>query len=490
MKRFTTIALFGGLLILPCVATRYTTEALRVDNMQARRVDSLLRLTADINLDGVELPASRQFFLTPVISDGEGNSEVLPSLLVNGRSMQIAWERRSVSGDFRNSHKVWRAVQRRNGKEQRVEYLAETPLEKWMWRPAATIHWTVDTCGCGRQNGTRRSDDELLGLNPAGEMRPAWITPAVTALPVSVHEGEAQVNFEVNRSELHDIPYRCKNGKIIDNTAQLRVIDDSIRYALSDRNVEIAGVSICGYASPEGGYAANDRLATDRSRALSQYITSRYNLPDSVSEYDAVPENWAGFRKMVETSPELSVTQRRELLELIDRPAYGPADYDAKEQELRTDPRFASLYRDKILPEWFPALRTTRFRITTRLRPLSDEALAEVIKHTPEKMTLNQMFRVARLYPEGSDEFFNVMQTALRYYPDDPTANLNMAATLLQRGDIAGAEKCLEKAGDTPEALNARGIIATWAGELQEAEDFFSRAGALPEAAKNAGMIH
>ncbi len=44
-------------------------------------------------------------------------------------------------------------------------------------------------------------------------------------------------------------------------------------------------------------------------------------------------------------------------------------------------------------------------------------------------MSLNQMFRCgASLYPEGSDDFYRVMQTALEYFPEDETANLNMAS--------------------------------------------------------------
>lgn len=485
----TTIATLLAAIAFPAMAAVTSTTSLKVENQQARRVDSVLRLTADINLDGVSLPSTRQFFLTPVLEDNAGNSEVLPSLLVNGRSMQIAWERKSLGGKFRGSHDVAKAVRRNNGKAQTVEYSAEAVLEKWMWRPDASVRWVVDTCGCGHEQGSRAGEPALLGLNPAGKMRVAYVTPAVAPLPVSVHDGEAHVNFEVNKSDLHDQSFRCKNGKVIDNRGQLRVIDDSIRYALADKNVEIAGLSICGYASPEGTYLSNERLATDRSRALSQYITGRYNIPAGVSKYDAVAENWEGLRRIVETTPALSETQRRELLALIDRPVYGPSDYDAKDRELKTDSRFAALYRETILPEWYPSLRTTKFKITTRLKPLSDEALAEVIRSTPEKMSLNQMFRVARLYPEGSDDFYRVMQTALEYFPEDETANLNMASAMLHRGDLEGARKYLDKAGDTPEALNARGILATWEGELKEADALFRAAGALPEAAKNAEMI-
>ncbi len=460
----------------------------RVANTFVNRAGEDLRLSADIILDGMKLKRNSQVYITPVLEDNAGNSVVLPALLVNGHAMQIAYERHAVNGDAGN-REVFKAVKRKNGKSQTVSYLATTPLRKWMWSDNASVRWTVDTCGCGHLYGSLAGEPERLGLNPAPKMRVAFITPAVTELPVTVHEGKAQVKFELSKSELHSEPYACRNGQKIDNRAELKIIDDSISYALSDKNVEIARIRICGYASPEGPYLNNQQLSTDRSRALSEYIAARYKLPAEKSEYDAVAENWKGFREIVMKSRDLNTAQRNDLLALIDRPAYGPSDYDAKEKELRTDPRFADLFNSVILPEWFPQLRATRFEISTRLKPLSDEELAKVMKHSPEKMSLNQMFRVARLYPEGSGEFNEAIATALRYYPDDGTANLNAAAASLKSGDTDKARRLLEKAGDTPEAENARGIIACMNGDMEEAEARFKAAGALPEAAKNLEMI-
>ena len=51
------------------------------------------------------------------------------------------------------------------------------------------------------------------------------------------------------------------------------------------------------------------------------------------------------------------------------------------------------------------------------------------------------------------------METAARYYPDDPTANLNLAAAHIARGNYEGAAECLRKAGDTPEAAHNRALL-------------------------------
>lgn len=129
----------------------------------------------------------------------------------------------------------------------------------------------------------------------------------------------------------------------------------------------------------------NEELATNRSRALAEYLADRYHLPRERASYSSVPENWKEFHEQVVESNELTDRERADLLELIDRPAYGASDYDAKEKELRTSPRFAKLYKTTILPKWFPQLRATTFAISTRLKPMSDEQLAKIINTTPEK---------------------------------------------------------------------------------------------------------
>ena len=104
-------------------------------------------------------------------------------------------------------------------------------------------------------------------------------------------------------------------------------------------------------------------------------------------------------------------------------------------------------------------------------------------------LSLNQMFRVASLYPEGSEDFNRVIEIANRYYPSDETANLNSAIAAFRNGDNDKARKLLEKAGDSPEADNARGVLAADAGDFDKALEYFEKAGDLPEAIKNKALL-
>lgn len=464
------------------------TGNIAMENVEFFRTGDVFNLKLDYVLDSLRLGSNRQILVTPVVEGSDGQQVALPTLLINGRNMHYAYERGTIRRNLLQNYDITSEVRRYNGKPQTVPYRAETPFHEWMYATDAAVSLRYDTCGCGRFAG----QDILrvpLNLNPVGRMKTAWLTPQVTELPVAIHEGKARVQFEVDKTELHPEPYVCRNGQRIDNRAQLAVIEDSIRYATTDPNVEISRIEITGYASPESPYTHNDFLATNRSRALAEYIGQRFNLSKDVTAYGAVPENWVEFRQQVIDAKDITPKQRADLLALIDRPAYGPADYDEKERELRTDPRFAELYRTTILPKWFPQLRATKFAISTRLKPLPDEKLAEIILKSPEKMSLNQMFRVARLYPEDSPEFRRTIETALKYYPDSEEANTNAAVWELNSGNYDRAAQLLERAGDNPEANNARGILATKRGDFEAALRYFDAAGNLPEARHNKALI-
>ena len=81
-----------------------------------------------------------------------------------------------------------------------------------------------------------------------------------------------------------------------------------------------------------------------------------------------------------------------------------------------------------------------------------------MIKTRPQLLSQNEMFMVAQTYEPGSKEVTEVMEIAVRMFPDDPTANLNAACTRLNVGDAEGAKPYLDKAGNSLEAEAARKI--------------------------------
>ena len=484
-------ALLMGAVSLPTAMA----QTVSTRNVDIHISGDYLSVSADIVLDSLKLGSNKQIFITPVISAQEetpGSKTIqLPSVLVNGRNMHVSYER-GVLRKFNEirTHEIGQELQRHNGHPQTVAYTARIPMEEWMRSRAASVAFIYDECGCGVSAGETISDPYVIFENPIKEMTSIMIIPEVEEIPVQIHEGRARVQFEVDRTELHVNPYVCHNGQRIDNRDQIRIIDDSVKYALSDPNVEISAIELCGYASPESPYLHNMELADGRTKALARYLAQRYNLPEETVTYSSVPENWEEFREMVETSERLTERQRQQLLKLIDEPAFTPEEWDRKEWLLKTEPPYADLYRSFILPEWFPKLRATTFAVHTCLKNLSDEELKDVIRKTPEKMSLNQMYRVARMYPEDSQEFDEVMQIALRYYPRDQIAITNAATAAVAREDYERAKTLLARVPEnTPEVYNLLGIIATAEGKYEDAKRYFDKAEGNANAERNRDLL-
>lgn len=455
------------------------------------------KMTVDFNLvlDSLFLRPNQQVFLTPSIRSGNDSIDVpLGTIVLSGRNMHYVYLRSGKTKATINQTKydILREYYHKPGDKYTLMYHQTVPAADWMYANGTTVTFSVDSCGCGQFFSNKVYDYRLPSVADRMMVTP-FPTPDPSVRKPTPHNGRAMVQFEVDKIELHEDVYTytnriTKRKHTIDNRKELQTINDSISYAISDPNVEIESITICGYASPETNYDRNNYLATNRSRALSEYIARKYNLPADRCHYSAVPENWEGFRTQVVEATDITDQQRRDLLELIEAPAYGPADYDAKETALNNDPRFAQLYRDVIRPDWFPQLRCTEFSITTQLKPLSAIQLRDVLVKSPELMSLDEIYMVANSYEHGSEDFLRVMKVALEQYPNDPVANANAAAVAIEAKDYEAAERYLMKAGDTDDANVLRGIVATAKGDVAKARTFF-RMAANTEARRNLMML-
>ena len=72
----------------------------------------------------------------------------------------------------------------------------------------------------------------------------------------------------MNRTEIHP-DYRR-------NPEELKKILSTIDAVKNDADSKIISISIKGYASPEGSYSNNIRLAKGRTETLKEYVRKQY----------------------------------------------------------------------------------------------------------------------------------------------------------------------------------------------------------------------
>lgn len=165
-----------------------------------------------------------------------------------------------------------------------------------------------------------------------------------------------------------------------------------------------------------------------------------------------------------------TLPDRYGILELV----HSGGDPDAREQKIKA--RYPRDYQF-LLREVYPGLRHSDYTVEYVVRAYTDiEEARRIWRTAPGKLSLNEFYRVAESYPAGSDEYNEVFETMVRLYPDDATTNLNASNVAMSRGDLVSARKYVAKAGGTPEAVYARGVLAGLDKDYVQARRLLSQA--------------
>ncbi len=407
-----------------------------------------------MQLDSMKVRPNQTLVFTPVVED-DNNTATLRSLIVNGRKQHYVYERNNGNKNYPDAIEL----QRRNGEEQAYDYREAIALEPWM--RDARVRISIDTCGCGNLMG--RNAGTPVDVNPHWDKKCGIIyaTPASLADddPVFSLQGKAYLDFPVNRTELHPDYHN--------NAAELHKIMATIDTVRNNSKVTITSISIHGYASPEGSYSNNTRLAQGRAATLTDYVKRQYDLPAEVYHVESTPEDWAGLESFLEQS---NLPEKEELLKIV----RSDMEPDPKDAYLRKN--FPEAY-NTILNACYPYLRHSDYRVEYKIAPMTDQEAAELLKTEPRLLSLTKMYRIAKLYPEGSDDYNNVLLTAANIYPNDEAANANAANVAIKQGNVILAKEYLKRAGNNATSLNVQGIIAMMEDRYDDARQLFKEAG-------------
>lgn len=418
---------------------------------QAQKV----RVKIDIDAEKYSIGSDREIVFTPIlIADNCSDSLALEPITITGRNRWYHYlrDRYLDGGDAR----IYRA-----GKKGHARTDEEFAFEPWMGN--SSLEMRVETANCCDK------PERLTGTSSHGNVplaridieRPVLDADYVFAPPVDAGpvikkiEGRAFVTFVVNRTEL--------KPDYMKNRAELAKIIKSIDVVRQDKDATITHVHIKGFASPEGPYDNNVRLAKGRTETLRRYVRDLYSFSDTTitSSYD--PEDWAGLRNYVADSMNVSIAHRAEILDIID----GPLGFDNKDMAIRT--RFPADYA-VILKEIYPWLRHSDYTVTYAIKTYTDiNEIRAVLASDPTRLRNVDFYTLAQTYPEGSKEYCDIFETAVEVYPDDPMLNLNAANIEMRRGQFDKAQSHLLKAGNTPQANYARGILAAKRSDYSEA---------------------
>ena len=430
----------------------------RIDNKAVSLgSDTQLLVGMDVTVPAdMKLTTNGVLTLTPILmeKDSTGANKVLPAIYVYGRTRQLVAER---TGKIPTD--AFEVVRRDNGEDQVISYTARVPYEKWMNGSDLKMLGTIHGCANCLKEEDMAFVHPILLQRYAPQPLLAFVKPAAE-IKNRDEKGNAYLDFPVNKTVIYP-DYRR-------NPFELAEINRTINVVKENTDTEITGIDLHGFASPEGSYANNTRLAKGRSEALKKYIMKEYGLSADMFKVESTPENWTGLRAWVEKS---DIAQKDKVMELIDADIQN---LDTKEYRIKA--LDGNMYK-QLLRDCYPGLRRTDYVIHYTVRPYSIEEAKALLKTRPQHLSLEEMYLVAQTYEEGSEEFNEVFDIAVRMYPEDPIANINAAAMELKRGNADQAVRYLERSDKASAAAqNNQGVYHLLKGELDKAESCFNKA--------------
>lgn len=284
-----------------------------------------------------------------------------------------------------------------------------------------------------------------------------------------------------------DIHYLINKSNIRREEAEKETVknfEDYTKKANSDDKIDLKGVEIAAYASPDGSIDLNADLAAARKNTSSEFLINKLKEAginiDLKAKY--TPEDWDGFRELMEKS---NIQDKELILRVLSM--YN--DPEVREREIKNLSEAFTDVADEILPQ----LRRAKMTTSVDFIGKTDEELKTAAKSNPSSLNPAELLYAATLF-EGSDDQLAIYNSFIKIYPNDWRGPNNAGYIMASQGKYEEAKPLFEKAeklrNDEPVIKNNLGAIALREGNVSNAEVLFgAAAGAGKEVNYNLGIV-
>lgn len=436
-----------------------------VSNAHVQRSAAGINVQMDLDFTDVKVKSDREVHVIPSLA-GAQDTLMLAHLNVLGRNRYFYHLRNKEDMKVSDKDMAWR----KKDVPDTYHFEMTVPYEAWMNGARVMVNECLLGCCSKVLADDWKGTDVVYNVPtlPQYNADYVFLRPKADIHKMRNLHAVSYVDFPVSRTDIYP-EYRNNPREL----AKILATVDSVR---NDSDVTIRNIFLKGFASPESPYDNNTRLAKGRTNSIKKYLSTFSHIPLSVIEADYEPENWAGLREYVVNS---NISNKEGIIRIID-------------SNLAPDPKEAYLKKQYpaeyayLKEHCYPALRKVDYQISYEVRVFTSiEEIREAYASDPGKLSLDEFYMLALSYPEDSAEFHDVIRTAVKYYPKDQVANLNAANVAMMEGRMKDAGSYLDKAGDSYEAIYARGLYNALGGDYQRAADYFGKVKAdLPAAAQ------
>ena len=455
-----------------------TANNITVSDIEISHTNNRTYVDITFDLSESHIASNHSLRVTPIISNGTQMIQ-LPAVVIDGRRRNIVHQRGEISPE--ESSDIF--IRRKNRKEQGLDYSANVAYEPWMnsaelilreeWCSCHDIPYAEELIAIAKMQqspATQPNTTSSAQSNPSASMpkpKMAYAIPNTEALSAATYD--AELLFPINKSTL--------TSTYMTNASEL----DTLRQLLT--NGSISAIKLTGYASPEGPYPFNEKLASHRATAVKDYMAkNNMGNPTSITA-ESAPIDWSGLKDMLNES---KISNYLKIISIIDDSSIKPADKNnAIRRQYPVEYKF--MFRT-----WYPKLRKADISITHKPKSIDIASAKQQLQIDPSKLSLGDIYMIALTYEQGSKEWNDIILLAVQTYPNIAEARVNAANVAMANGNYTQAAAYLQGLpANMPEAMNSRGILAMSEGKYEQALSLFEAAqkAGVSEAAYNISLV-
>ncbi len=269
------------------------------------------------------------------------------------------------------------------------------------------------------------------------------VATAALADAASVDPALAPDAFQrvINQKYAADIMFLINQANIRANqlnTDAMAELHKEIVNANAAANREIKELNIQSYASPDGSYDFNEKLAEKREANTNDYLTKQLKK-DKITEFGELTkqftaEDWAGFQELVSKS---NIQDKDLILSVLSM----YKDPEQREREIRNLSSVFEQLADQILPQ----LRYSRITASIDVIGKSDEELSRLAASNPGELTVDELLYAATLTNDPAAKT-KIYDAAVRQYPNDYRTWNDLGMMQYTNGDYTAAKASFQKA--------------------------------------------
>ena len=279
---------------------------------------------------------------------------------------------------------------------------------------------------------------------------------------ISEQRQQANIKFLIGQAQL-------RKSELQNNSVQefVRLIG---KIVADQEGMALDNIEVSAYASPDGGYELNEKLANKRQDVTNEYLQRemKKSKMDAPVETKYTAEDWEGFQELVAAS---DIQDKDVILRVLSM----YQDPEEREQQIKNISVAFRELTDGILPQ----LRRARMTINYLLIGRDDEQILAQMKSDASQLSLEEILYGATLYDNDLDSSEAAYKKATQYFKNDPRAYNNLARIAYAKGNYEGAKMWLDKAQrldpNQPETNANLGMLALRQGDMISAEDYIAK---------------